>query len=70
MSHTPLDTVEVLLESVLEETEDVDVHFKVRTALQLLVVVRDDMARASETLSEADLDEDLRERLRELGYVE
>ena len=70
MSYAPLDTVEALLEGVLEETDDPDVHYKLRTALQLLVVAREDHERASETLSEADLDADLRERLRELGYVE
>jgi len=70
MTHTPLDTVETLLESVLAETEGEDVHYKLRTALQLVVVARDDHDRATATLSEADLDEDLRERLEDLGYIE
>jgi hypothetical protein len=70
MTNTPLETVGALLEGVLAETEDADVHFKLRTALQLLVVALDDRDRATETLAEADLDDELRERLRELGYVE
>ena len=70
MSHTPLETVESLLESVLEETSGEDVHYKLRTALQLVVVARDDHDRAAATLSEADLDDDLRERLEDLGYIE
>jgi len=70
VTYAPLDTVVSLLESVLEETEGADVHYELRTALQLLVVARDGHDRAAATLSEADLDDELGERLRELGYVE
>lgn len=38
MGDETLETVQTLLESVLERTDDSEVHYKLRTALQLLVV--------------------------------
>lgn len=70
MDDSLFDTVTSLLESVIDETDDTEVHFKLRTALQLLVVLRTRHADAMETLEEADLDAELRDRLRDLGYVE
>lgn len=70
MSRTSFDTVETLIENVLAETEDPEVHFKLRTALQLLVFLEEDFERTVEELGEADLDPDLRDRLVELGYIE
>ena len=70
MSQNTSDTLASLLESVIEDTDGADVHFKLRTALQLLDVVRVRNERISDSLSEVDLDDDLEERLRELGYVE
>ncbi|RLM90399.1 hypothetical protein D3D02_06480 [Halobellus sp. Atlit-38R] len=70
MPQNTSDTLASLLESVIEDTDGADVHFKLRTALQLLDVVRVRNERISETLSDVDLDDDLEERLRELGYVE
>jgi len=65
----PLDTATALIDSVPDQTEGEDVHYKLRTALQLPVVASDDHDRAVETLSEADLDDELRERFRELGSI-
>jgi len=70
MSQNTSDTLASLLESVIEDTDGADVHFKLRTALQLLDVVRVRNERISDSLSEVDLDDDLEERLRELGYVD
>jgi len=70
MSQNTSDTLASLLESVIEDTDGADVHFKLRTALQLLDVVRVRNERISDTLSDVDLDDDLDARLRELGYVE
>ncbi|WP_256546239.1 hypothetical protein [Halobellus inordinatus] len=70
MPQNTSDTLASLLESVIEDTDGADVHFKLRTALQLLDVVRVRNERISDTLSDVDLDDDLEERLRELGYVE
>ena len=69
MGETTYETIETMLAAVLEETEDPDVHYKLRTALQLLVFLEDDHERALEALEDADLDEELRERLARLGYL-
>ena len=70
VAETTTDTMAALLESALERTEDSEVHFKLRTALQLVDVLEAQHEQARETLEEADIDSELRERLRELGYVE
>lgn len=67
MSNRTLDTIETLLESLLEETDDADIHYKLRTALQLLDVHRADLTDLDEV---ADEDTELQERLRNLGYVD
>jgi hypothetical protein len=56
--------------TAVEETDDPDVRFKLRTALQLLDVVRDRHERVAGTLAEADPDEELQNRLREMGYLD
>lgn len=70
MSDTVLGTTSSLLRGVLDTVEDEEARFKVRTALQLLVVAEDEHERLAETLSEAELDDDLQDRLRDLGYVD
>lgn len=65
-----LDTIETLLDSTLDETEDPDVNYKLRTALQLLDVVRNQQASVADSLADADMDDDLRGQLRDLGYLE
>ncbi|MGM0590411.1 MAG: hypothetical protein ACQETI_02065 [Halobacteriota archaeon] len=69
MSETTIDTIRTVLESVLRETEDAEIHFKLRTALQLLAVIDDREKVAREALKDSELDEDLRQQLRELGYL-
>ena len=59
MAETPLETVTSLLEGLLDELEDDEDRFKIRTALQLVVVAQDEQDRANETLAEADLDPEL-----------
>lgn len=70
MTTSTIETIETLLESVLDLTEDSAVHFKLGTALSLLLVVkeRDDVAR--EVLEDAELDEEVRRNLVELGYLD
>ena len=69
VSTTTIDAVERLLESVLAATEDAERRFKLRTALQLLVFLRESHDVASETLAEADLEPELEDQLRQLGYL-
>jgi hypothetical protein len=67
MSDRTLGTIETLLESVLEETDDSEMRYKLRTALQLLDVHRNDLTDLDEVTEE---NSDLRKRLRDLGYVD
>jgi regulator of RNase E activity RraB len=67
MNEDTLDTTRRILESLLEETDDPEVHYRLRTALQLLVAHEDDLASLEEICRG---DDELDERLRELGYVE
>lgn len=70
MSNTTVETVRRLLEGALEDVDDPDVAFKLRSALQLLVLIEEQTEEARNTLEEADVEEDVRENLRELGYLE
>jgi hypothetical protein len=70
MTQETSETIRTLLESVIERTDDEEIHYKIRTALQLLDVVRVRNEQVSETLSAVELDEDLENRLAELGYLE
>ncbi|MFD1586142.1 hypothetical protein ACFR9U_04045 [Halorientalis brevis] len=67
MSGETLETIRTVLESLLDETEDAEVHYKLRTALQLVEVQQSDLTQLEEV---ADEDSELWERLSELGYVE
>ena len=66
MGDETLDTIGALLESLLDETDDADASYKLRTALQLLELHRDNINRLRDA---AETDGNLRERLRELGYL-
>lgn len=70
MAETTLDVIETLLESAIEETDDPDIIFKLRQALQLLLIVEDRHITVREELTDADLDEDVRKSLHELGYLD
>jgi len=66
MSDETLATIDALLKSVLDETDDPDKSYKLRTALQLLEIHQDNTERLREA---ADSDADLQERLHQLGYL-
>lgn len=70
MSKTTVETTRRLLDSALEEVDDPDVSFKIRSALQLLVLIEERTDEAKKTLEEADIDEKTRESLHELGYLD
>jgi hypothetical protein len=67
MTDTTLDTIESLLETALENTADSETRYRLRTALQLLAVQREEATRLSEA---AEADADLADRLSELGYLD
>lgn len=66
MPNETLGTVRQLLTAVLDETEDTEVNFKLRTALQLLDAHENDLGHLQDI---ADDDAELRDRLRDLGYL-
>lgn len=70
MGETPLDTIETMLESVLEESDDSEICFKLRTSLQLISVVREQEKVAKEALADSEMEGELRQRLLELGYLD
>ena len=66
MSEDPLETVQTLLESVIEEADDAEVHYKLRSALQILEASKEEVS----TLKEAVADHpELEDRLSDLGYL-
>jgi hypothetical protein len=67
MTTETLSTIETLLESLLEETDDSEVHYKLRTALQLLEIQKSDIRQLEDAAAD---DEQLERRLRKLGYIE
>lgn len=70
MTDTTIDTIGTLLENAVAETDDPEIRFKLRTALQLLAVIDREHAMASEALASAEIDPDVRDDLRELGYMD
>lgn len=70
MSQTTLGTIETMLESVIEETDDPEIRFKLRQALQLLTFVEDQHIEVRTVLKDSDLDGETRENLQELGYLD
>lgn len=69
MSQITCDTIETMLESVEEEVDDPDLVYKLRTARQLLLVCKYQNETLQDSLQEADLDDDIRQRLVGLGYL-
>lgn len=67
VTDTTIETTKELLRSLLEETDDGDVHYKLRTALQLLEIHEDNLTRLDEVV---DSDDALAERLANLGYID
>lgn len=70
MTDTTIDTIGTLLENAVSKTDDPEVRFKLRTALQLLAVIDREHDVASAALENAEIEPDVRENLRELGYVD
>ena len=65
-----IDTVRRLLHGALEETDDSETNFKLRSALQLLAVVEARDERLQQDLADADLSEEAVGRLQEMGYLD
>lgn len=70
MADTTAETIDTLLESVQEELDDADLAFKLRTARQLVVALNEENKEYKQALKDADLTQETRDNLRELGYLE
>lgn len=70
MVKSTIATIDRLLESAIEETENEEARFKLRTARQLIDVIEQDNADLSDSLEGAKLDDELREELHKLGYLD
>lgn len=70
MADTTAETIDTLLESVQENVDDADLAFKLRTARQLVVALNEKNKEYKQALKDADLDQDTRDNLRKLGYLE
>jgi hypothetical protein len=70
VTETTIDTIRQLLESSVEATDDTEVRFKLRTALQLLDAVDRHQKMTSEALAAVEIEASVRENLRELGYMD
>jgi hypothetical protein len=70
MRSTTTERAAELIEGVLRETEDDELRFKLRTALQLLELIQEQHEAADRALADSDLGDQTRENLQELGYLE
>jgi hypothetical protein len=70
MGTEPFDTMGEILESAESETDDPEVEFKLRTARQLLMFLEEQHEAGRAVLERSDLDEETRDSLRRLGYLE
>jgi hypothetical protein len=57
-------------EGALADSADEEVQFKLRTAIQLVYFIEDQHDETDSVLTDAELDEETRTRLRELGYLD
>lgn len=55
MGDTTIETTRALLEGALDQTGDAEIQFKLRTALQLLVIMDEQHETAREALEDARL---------------
>jgi len=69
MTRYILETIEELLEGVQEDVENPDASYKLRTARQLLNVLDQRNEELSVAVNEAASEDELRKRLRDLGYL-
>ncbi|MFC7078607.1 hypothetical protein [Haloarcula halophila] len=70
MGETTLDTVDELLEGAFDDVDDPDVRYKLRSARQLVQVVKQRHDTLDEAIDEAVDDEAIMNNLRDLGYIE
>jgi len=70
MPEDAMDTIEELLQGVQNDVQDPETVYKVRSAQQLLHVVRQKHDDLNAAIDETVADEEIIENLAELGYLE
>jgi hypothetical protein len=70
MAKTAVGTIETMLQSALDSVDDDEVKYKLRQSLSLLNAVELHHGEAREALEDVDLDSEIKENLRDLGYLE
>ena len=70
MAETTLATMDELLEGALNDVDDPEVRYKLRSARQLLQVVQQRQDIIDEAIDTAIEDEAVLQNLRDLGYTE
>jgi hypothetical protein len=70
MPRATLDTIEELLESVQDDVTDSETIYKIRSARQLLNVLRQKHDDLDEAINETVSDEEIIENLTQLGYLD
>ena len=69
MSKTTIQTIKRMLETSIEDTEDPEIRFKLEQALQLVTSVEEQHVETHETLEDAEIETNVRENLKALGYL-
>lgn len=70
MAKTTLDTIDELLEGALDDVDDSEVRYKLKSARQLLRVVQQRHNNIDTALEDNVDDEDVLNDLRDLGYLD
>jgi hypothetical protein len=70
MNTTTIERTIELTGNVLEDTDNSEHKFKLRTAIQLLEIIKGRHDAASDVLADCELDKQVQENLKELGYLE
>lgn len=69
MTITICGTIDTLLASVQGGIDDSELSFKLRTAHQLNIACKEQVQTYTDTLEDANLDPDVVDSLKELGYL-
>jgi hypothetical protein len=70
MYDSSLDTIQQLVNGAIQEEDDSEINFRLRTASQLVDAVEYHEEDLSETLENADLDDEVEDTLSEMGYIQ
>lgn len=62
--------IDTMLKSVQEDVTEPELSFKLRTARQLCDALKEQYTAGQEAVEQADIDEETRESLRQLGYLD